>query len=37
MADTCYYYPEDRSINESIRVGSELAVVALQGSSGSAS
>ncbi len=30
MADTCYYYPEDRSINESIRVGNELAAVALQ-------
>lgn len=25
MADTCYYYPEDRSINESIRVGWQLA------------
>ena len=25
MADTSYYYPEDRSINESLRVGHELA------------
>jgi protoporphyrinogen oxidase len=29
MADTAYYYPEDRSINESIRVGAELASAAL--------
>ena len=29
MADTCYYYPEDRSINESIRVAHELAALAL--------
>jgi len=28
MADTCYYYPEDRSISESIRVGRELALIA---------
>jgi protoporphyrinogen oxidase len=28
MADTSYYYPEDRSINESILVGSQLAAVA---------
>lgn len=28
MADTCYYYPEDRSISESIRVGRELAQAA---------
>lgn len=28
MADTSYYYPEDRSINESIAVGSKLAEVA---------
>jgi hypothetical protein len=25
MADTSYYYPEDRSISESARVGRELA------------
>lgn len=31
MADTCYYYPEDRSISESIRVGRELAQQALEG------
>ena len=30
MADTCYYYPEDRSINESIRVGRQLADVAME-------
>ncbi len=30
MADTCYYYPEDRSINESIRVGAQLADAAKQ-------
>lgn len=29
MADTCYYYPEDRSINESISVGMQLADEAL--------
>lgn len=29
MADTAYYYPEDRSINESIAVGARLAAVAL--------
>lgn len=28
MADTSYYYPEDRSINESIRVGWDLAAAA---------
>lgn len=28
MADTAYYYPEDRSINESIDVGAKLARVA---------
>jgi hypothetical protein len=28
MADTAYYYPEDRSINESIAVGSRLAEAA---------
>ena len=28
MADTAYYYPEDRSINESIAVGATLAQVA---------
>ncbi len=31
MADTAYYYPEDRSINESIAVGSTLAKLASQG------
>lgn len=30
MADTAYYYPEDRSINESIAVGQTLAQVAAQ-------
>jgi protoporphyrinogen oxidase len=29
MADTAYYYPEDRSISESIRVGRRLAEVAV--------
>jgi len=29
LADTSYYYPEDRSINESIRVGHALANAAL--------
>jgi protoporphyrinogen oxidase len=31
MADTAYYYPEDRSISESIRVGRELAGAAIAG------
>ncbi|WP_115000070.1 NAD(P)/FAD-dependent oxidoreductase [Xanthomonas campestris] len=31
MADTAYYYPEDRSINESIAVGAALAVQACDG------
>ena len=26
MADTAYYYPEDRSISESLRIGQELAL-----------
>jgi protoporphyrinogen oxidase len=30
MADTSYYYPEDRSINESIAVGQRLADAAMQ-------
>jgi protoporphyrinogen oxidase len=30
MADTAYYYPEDRSISESVRVGRELARLALR-------
>lgn len=30
MADTSYYYPEDRSICESVRVGSQLAQCALE-------
>ncbi|HET7175129.1 MAG TPA: NAD(P)/FAD-dependent oxidoreductase [Gammaproteobacteria bacterium] len=29
MADTSYYYPEDRSISESVKVGKELVQVAL--------
>jgi protoporphyrinogen oxidase len=29
MADTSYYYPEDRSISESLRIGKELAECAL--------
>ena len=32
MADTSYYYPEDRSISESARVGRELAQLAAGGS-----
>ena len=32
MADTAYYYPEDRSISESIAVGSALARIAAEGS-----
>jgi protoporphyrinogen oxidase len=31
MADTAYYYPEDRSISESIRVGRQLADAAATG------
>jgi len=31
MADTSYYYPEDRSINESVAVGRKLAAAALAG------
>ncbi|MFY2763400.1 NAD(P)/FAD-dependent oxidoreductase [Arenimonas sp. MALMAid1274] len=31
MADTAYYYPEDRSISESLAVGSKLAAEALAG------
>ena len=31
MADTAYYYPEDRSISESVAVGSRLAREALRG------
>ncbi|MDR7135215.1 protoporphyrinogen oxidase [Lysobacter niastensis] len=30
MADTAYYYPEDRSISESVEVGYKLALEALQ-------
>lgn len=30
MADTAYYYPEDRSISESLQVGSRLAAEALR-------
>jgi protoporphyrinogen oxidase len=26
IADTCFYYPEDRGISESVRLGSEMAV-----------
>jgi len=29
MADTAYYYPEDRSISESVEVGRRLAAEAL--------
>lgn len=36
MADTSYYYPEDRSINESIRVGWDLADAAQKGPHGGA-
>jgi hypothetical protein len=25
VADTCYYYPEDRGIAESVRLGAEMA------------
>lgn len=32
MADTSYYYPEDRSINESVQVARNLARAALHGS-----
>ena len=28
MADTSYYYPEDRSISESLRLGARLATLA---------
>jgi hypothetical protein len=28
MADTSHYYPEDRSISESMRIGGELAQLA---------
>ncbi len=28
VADTCYYYPEDRSISESVKLGKRLAVMA---------
>jgi protoporphyrinogen oxidase len=31
MADTAYYYPEDRSISESVRVGRQLAQLATAG------
>lgn len=31
MADTAYYYPEDRSISESVEVGHKLAAEALRG------
>jgi len=31
MADTSYYYPEDRSISESAHVGRMLAEIALSG------
>jgi hypothetical protein len=29
MADTSHYYPEDRSISESMRIGAQLAGMAL--------
>jgi protoporphyrinogen oxidase len=25
IADTCFYYPEDRGISESVRIGEEMA------------
>jgi protoporphyrinogen oxidase len=31
MADTSHYYPEDRSISESMRIGAQLATLALGG------
>lgn len=31
MADTSHYYPEDRSISESMRIGAQLAALALDG------
>ncbi|RZA36204.1 MAG: NAD(P)/FAD-dependent oxidoreductase [Lysobacteraceae bacterium] len=34
MADTAYYYPEDRSISESVRVGRELALALEAGTNG---
>jgi hypothetical protein len=30
IADTCYYYPEDRGIAESVRLGQQMAVAANQ-------
>ena len=30
VADTCYYYPEDRSISESIQLGRKLARMAAE-------
>jgi len=30
MADTSHYYPEDRSISESMRIGAQLATMAMQ-------
>jgi protoporphyrinogen oxidase len=30
MADTSHYYPEDRSISESMRIGAQLATMAIQ-------
>jgi hypothetical protein len=32
MADTSHYYPEDRSISESMRIGAQLATMAMQDS-----
>ncbi len=34
MADTSHYYPEDRSISESMRIGAQLAALALEGTGG---
>jgi hypothetical protein len=32
MADTSHYYPEDRSIAESMRIGARLAALAIEAS-----
>jgi len=34
MADTSHYYPEDRSISESMRIGARLAAIALEEAEG---
>ena len=30
MADTAYYYPEDRSISESVKIGEDLAKLVME-------